>query len=94
MIAPAPSPVPFAFGPGSALARIIRVHDLLAHSADEVLRASVTILGALNIAAARLDAPASLVELALAACECEADLAGYPAHDRIVGAWKRLRRAN
>ena len=67
--------------------------DLLAHACDETLRGTPTLLGALNIAAARLDAPASLVDAAVEACGGDPTLIRYQAHDAIFLAWKRWRRA-
>lgn len=67
--------------------------NLLAHSADEPTRSpGVTILAALHIAAARLGAPASLVDEALALCG-DPDTTHFPANTAITEAWKMARRA-
>ena len=67
--------------------------NLLAHAASEPTRQpGITILGALHIAAARLGAPASLVDEALALCG-DPDLTHFPANDRLTRAWKMARES-
>lgn len=67
--------------------------NLLAHAATEPTRApGVTTLAALHIAAARLGAPASLVDEALVLCG-DPDVTHFPANDAITRAWKLARRA-
>ena len=66
--------------------------NLLAHAASEPTRQpGVTVLGALHIAAARLGAPASLVDEALALCGGDPDVTHFPACDRLTRAWKMAR---
>lgn len=66
--------------------------NLLAHAADEPTRQKgVTILAALHIAAARLGAPAVLVEEALALCGGDPDTTHFPANTAITEAWKAAR---
>lgn len=64
---------------------------LLAHAADEPTRQpGVTLLGALHIAAARLDAPSSLVLVAVEACGSDLNIIGMAARTAIFAAWRRL----
>lgn len=67
--------------------------NLLAHAASEPTRQEgITVLAALHIAAARLGAPAALVDEALALCG-DPDLTHFPANDAITRAWKVARQS-
>lgn len=86
-----PPPPPEESGPRPILSRRSPLGDLLAHAADEPARQpGVTLLGALHLAAARLDAPAALVAAAIEACGSDPDTIGVPARDAIFAAWRRL----